>query len=230
MLLLSRKNLRISPMIMGVNVHSRKAGRETEMTRKQAALKAIELLSVSEENKEICEALSKIANGRLTEIWNEELVLESIQDFIAENGYYPTAKQMDADPMMPAHASAYIAMGMGYRAVKETYFPDVPHKEEYGKPTVEEWIEQFQELFMELGKPTEREFNEKRPEGTACASTWVRRAECKSWNDLLEKSGFEDCLRNIHAPHCRLEVTTTESDLSEAEYLKMEEDLKLLLA
>ncbi len=200
------------------------------MTRKQAALKAIELLSGSEENKEICEGLSKIVNGRLTEIWNQELVLESIQDFITENGYYPTVKQMDASPMMPAHASAYIAMGMGYRAVKETYFPDVPHKEEYGKPTAEEWIEQFQELFMELGKPTEREFNEKRPEGTACASTWARRAKCKNWNDLLVKSGFEDCLRNIHAPRCQLEVTTTESDLTEAEYLKMEENLKLLLA
>ncbi len=200
------------------------------MTRKQAALKAIEILEGKEEYKEICEGLSKIVNGRLTEIWNQELVLESIQDFITEHGYYPTVKQMDASPMMPAHASAYIAMGMGYRAVKKTYFPDVPNKEEYGKPTAEEWIEQFQELFEELGKPTEREFNENRPEGTACASTWVRRAECKNWNDLLVKSGFEDCLRNIHAPRCQLEVTTTESDLTEAEYLKMEENLKLLLA
>lgn len=215
---------------MGVNVHSRKAGRETEMTRKQAALKAIELLSGNEENKEICEGLSKIVNGKLTEIWNQELVLESIQDFITEHGYYPTVKQMDASPMMPAHASAYLAMGMGYRAVKETYFPDVPHKQEYGKPTAEEWIEQFQKIFVELEKPTEREFNEKRPEGIACASTWARRAECKNWNDLLVKSGFEECLRNIHAPRCTLEVITLESDLSEAEYLKMEENLKLLLA
>lgn len=200
------------------------------MTRKQAALKAIERLSGNEENKEICEALSKIVNGRLTEIWNRELVLESIEDFVAENGYYPTVRQMDADPMMPAHASAYLAMGMGYRAVKETYFPDVPNKEEYGKPTAEEWIEEFQNIFAELGRPTEKEFNEKRPGGIACASTWARRAKCKNWNDLLAKSGFGDCLRNIHTPHCSLEVTTTESDLSEAEYLKMEENLKLLLA
>lgn len=90
------------------------------------------------ENKEICEGLSKIVNGRLTEIWNQELVLESIQDFITEHGYYPTVKQMDASPMMPAHASAYLTMGMGYRAVKEMYFPDVPQSHEYGKPTAEE--------------------------------------------------------------------------------------------
>lgn len=200
------------------------------MTRKQAALKAIELLSGNEENKEICEGLSKIVNGRLTEIWNKELVLESIQDFITENGYYPTVKQMDASPMMPAHASAYIAMGMGYRAVKEIYFPDVPHKEEYGKPKVEDWMEQFRALFIRLGKPTQKEFDRIRPEGAGSASTWVRRTKSKSWNDLLVQSGFEDCLRNIHAPRCQLEVTTIESDLTEAEYLKMEENLKFILA
>lgn len=62
----------------------------------------------------------------------------SFQDFITEHGYYPTVKQMDASPMMPAHASAYLTMGMGYRAVKEMYFPDVPQSHEYGKPTAEE--------------------------------------------------------------------------------------------
>lgn len=200
------------------------------MTRKQAALRAIELLSGNDEHKEICEALGRIVNGRLTEIWNKELVLESIQDFITENGYYPSAKQMDADPMMPAHASAYLAMGMGYTKVKETFFPDVPKKEEYEAVSVEQWKEKFQKLYDVLGKPTERNFNETRPDGEACASTWVRRVKCKSWNDLLAECGFGKNLRNIHTPHCKLEVTTSESDLSEEEYLEMEENLKRLLA
>lgn len=52
------------------------------MTRKQAAAKAIELLSGNEENREICEAPGRVVNGRLTEIWNKELLLEAIQDFI----------------------------------------------------------------------------------------------------------------------------------------------------
>ena len=200
------------------------------MTRKQAALKAIELLSGSEENKEICEALGRVVNGRLTEIWNKELVLESIEDFISENGYYPSAKQMDADPMMPAHASSYLAMGMGYTKVKETYFPNVPKKSDLEKPTEDDWLEKFIALFLELGKPTQREFDKIKPEGAGSASTWVRRTKSKNWNDLLVRSGFEDCLRNIHTPHGMLEVTTIESNLSEAEYLKMEENLKLLLA
>lgn len=200
------------------------------MTRKQAALKAIELLSGNEENKEICEALSRITNGKLAETWNKELVLESIQDFISENGYYPSAKQMDRDPMMPAHASAYIAMGMGYRDVKEKYFPDVPKKSEDGNQTTEEWIEQFQKLFIELDKPTKKEFDVKRPKESSSATTWIRKTESDSWNDLLKKSGFADCRRNIHTPHCQLEVTTTESDLTVEEYLKMEHYFRALLA
>lgn len=121
------------------------------MTRKQAALKAIELLSGSEENKEVCEALGRIVNGRLTEIWNKELVLEAIQNFINENGYYPTIKEMDADPMLPAHASAYIAMGMGYMKVKETYFPDVVKKEEYLSVPRDEWMKKIQGTLQRNG-------------------------------------------------------------------------------
>ena len=75
------------------------------MTRKQAALRAIGLLSGSEENREICEALERIAGGKLSQDWNCELALEAIRDFIDENGYYPTAKEMDLDARMPAHAS-----------------------------------------------------------------------------------------------------------------------------
>lgn len=72
------------------------------MTRKQVALRAIELLSGNEENREICEALGRIVSSRLTEDWNKELALEAIQDFIDENGYFLSAKEMDYDAMMPA--------------------------------------------------------------------------------------------------------------------------------
>jgi len=200
------------------------------MTRKQAALKAIELLSGDENNKELCEALARIVKGRLTEIWNKELALESITDFIYANGYYPTVKQMDADPMMPAHASARLAFGMGYRKVKETYFPDIPTKEEFENVPIEEWIKQFKKIYVELGKPTFREFDLNRPEGVGAATAWLRRTKSKTWNELLIKSGFENCLRVNHEKHFELEVNTIESDLSEEEYLKMEEQLKVLLA
>ena len=92
------------------------------MTRKQAASRAIAILSKDEENREICEALQKIVSGRLTEDWNKELVLESIEDFIYENGYYPSSKEMDQNPNMPCHASAYNGYGDGIYQGQEDLF------------------------------------------------------------------------------------------------------------
>ena len=158
------------------------------MTRKQAALKAIELLSGDEENKEVCEALGKIVNGRLTEIWNKELVLETIQDFISENGYYPSIKEMDIDPMLPAHTLAYLAIGMGYLKTKEIYFPDAVVKQVYKSKIQEEWMEKFKNLYREIGMPSQRLFNIQREAGEGCASTWVRRTGCASWNDCCRRA------------------------------------------
>ena len=199
------------------------------MTRKHAALRAIELLSGNEQNREICEVLGKIAWGKLSNDWNKELVLESIEDFIEEHGYYPTSKEMDNDPMMPAHASAYLAMGMGYTKVKETYFPNVLTKIEQMQLSCEEWMERFKVLYAEMGMPSACEYTRRRPAGEATANTWVKRIGCDSWNDLLIKSGYEKCVRTHCNHHSELTAMISESELSFEEYEKMEEELSRLL-
>lgn len=200
------------------------------MTRKQAALKAIELLSGNEENREICEALGRVVNSRLTEDWNKELALEAIQDFIDENGYFPSAKEMDYDAMMPAHASLYLAVGMRYTKVKEAYFPDVMTKAEKQKCNVEEWIASFKELFIKMGKPSEKSFNKDRDGDIPHSTTWIKRTESDSWSDMLRKCGLAEYIKNSYNRHCPLTVSTSESDLSVEQYNKMEEDLKKILA
>lgn len=201
------------------------------MTRKQAAAKAIELLSGNEENREICEALGRVVNGRLTEIWNKELLLEAIQDFINENGYYPSSREMDEDPMLPSHASAYIVMGMGYIKVKETYFPDVAKKEDCNLVSKEEWMEKFKAIYQEMGMPTQRLFDLKRQkEYVGTATTWIRRAGCDSWNDLLQKCGFQESIRKDDNRHCALLVSVRESNLPVEAYKKMEDELNRVLA
>lgn len=200
------------------------------MTRKQAAAKAIELLSGNEENREICEALGKVVNGRLTEIWNKELLLEAIQDFINENGYYPSSREMDEDPMLPAHASAYIVMGMGYNKVRETYFPDVAKKEDCNLISKEEWIEKFKTIYQEMGMPTQKQFDMGRQKGeVGAATTWIRRAGCDSWNDLLQKCGFQESIRKDDNRHCALTVSVSESNLPVEAYKKMEDELNRVL-
>lgn len=200
------------------------------MTRKQAASRAIAILSKDEENREICEALQKIVSGRLTEDWNKELVLESIEDFIYENGYYPSSKEMDQNPNMPCHASAYMAMGMGYTKVKKTYFPDVIDKKEWETPTQEEWIQQFIEIYGGMDyKPCIKEFDRDYGSKYGWANTWMARTGSRTWRELLTKAGFEDCVRNVRTPHYELEVTLSESDLPCEEYDKMEAILRPLL-
>ncbi len=201
------------------------------MTRKQAALRAIELLSENEENREICEALERIVQGRLTQTWNKELALEAIQDFISENGYYPSTREMDDNPMLPAHPSARLAIGMGYAKIKETFFPDVVTKEALLSVPKEEWMEKFIEIYRDMGMPTFQEFNKMRKKDIiGGAETWVRRTGCESWIDLLKKSGFKEAVRKDRNHHCELSVTTKESSLPIEEYDRMEDILTKVLA
>ena len=173
--------------------------------------------------------LEKIAWGKLSNDWNKELVLESIEEFIEEHGYYPTSKEMDNDPMMPAHASAYLAMGMGYTKVKGTYFPNVLTKSEQMQLSSEEWMERFKVFYAEMGMPSACEFTRRRPVGEATANTWVKRAGCDSWNDLLIKSGYEKCVRTLCNHHCELTATANRPELSVEEYGVIEEALSKLL-
>ncbi|MCM1343449.1 MAG: hypothetical protein NC305_13645 [Lachnospiraceae bacterium] len=200
------------------------------MTRKQAALRAIELLSGNEENREICEALERIARDKLSQDWNRELALESIQDFIDENGYYPTAKEMDHNARMPAHASLNLAVGMCYTKVKEKYFPDVITKAEKQRGNLEEWLENFKVVFGKMGKPSEKGFNRCRSDDIPHSTTWIKRTESTSWSDMLRKCGFESDIRAERNRHCPLTVSTSESDLSDEQYDKMEKELQKLLA
>lgn len=199
------------------------------MTRKQAALRAIGLLSGSEENREICEALERIAGGKLSQDWNCELALEAIRDFIDENGYYPTAKEMDLDARMPAHASLKLAAGMCYTKVKEAYFPDVPTKAEKEKGTAQGWLEDFKTVFMEMGRPSEKGFNRDRDARVPHAATWIKRTGSTSWSDMLRKCGFEKDIRAGRNRHCPLTVSASVSDLSGGQYERIEEELRKLL-
>ena len=67
--------------------------------------------------------------------------------------------------MMPAHASAYLGMGMGYTKVKETYFPNVLTKSEQMQLSCEKWMERFKVLYAEPGMPSANEFTRGRPAG-----------------------------------------------------------------
>lgn len=200
------------------------------MTRKQAVLKAIEVLSKEDSYNEVCEALERIISSKLVGTWSKELTLEAVEDFIRENGYYPTLREMDEDDMLPAHASAYIAMGIGHEDMKRKYFPNVPYRAQFIKPSQEEWRERFQALYAELGTPSEDLFDKVRPEGEACADTWKRRLKCKRWSELLRKCGFGHCVRANDNKNVKLTVSTSKSTLSIEDYKKMEQNLEKLLA
>ena len=61
------------------------------ITRKQAVLRAIEVLSESKENYEICKVLGGLAAELPLSHWTEDSILDATNQFLNEHGRLPAA-------------------------------------------------------------------------------------------------------------------------------------------
>lgn len=65
------------------------------MTRKQAILEAISVLKAKNTSKEIIDKLNEILHNNFNVRWTKELIVDSFESFIIENGRIPSQKDLD---------------------------------------------------------------------------------------------------------------------------------------
>lgn len=153
------------------------------MTRKQALLKAIEILSKEEGNEEITSLLTDLHNELPLIHWTDKSIRDTVEQFIIDNGRTPTATDFKKGgmPPHPVIKQKYkITLGewleQNYPVVK----PDIEllHKEQ-----TEIFIKEYTRI-----KPTSSEqFNKERSKECKVWVTIAQYNDVKSWCALLEK-------------------------------------------
>lgn len=161
------------------------------MTRKQAILKAIEILnSINivdeiEENevKEIIIKLEEIAEDLPLNRWNKKSIFDAINQWILDTGKIPSVTDLDRSQLLPSHNSIKINFNMTAQNFLDTYYRT--YNKEKRNLMKREWGRVFIEEYYRIKPTTSIEFNLKRKKGIPQWETIARQLEIPTWNNLL---------------------------------------------
>jgi hypothetical protein len=164
------------------------------MTRKQAILRAIEILSADEKNKEICEQLKNIYDDMPLCRWSEKAIFDAFDQYILEHGYIPSHTELNRNPNVPTHSSIKNRFGITTEAFLQKYYSEYFHKCKsriYNRRSVEYWKEYFTLQYKKLGYPTLREYDKNREDKSPSGNHLVKICGYKTWNDLVYGCGYD---------------------------------------
>lgn len=153
------------------------------MTRKEALKKAIEILSQSAENVDITRLLQDIHDELPLIHWTDKSIIDTVEQFIADNGRVPTATDFRSKgmPPHPVFKQKYkITLG---EWLNQNYPITKPSFEELRSKHTEAFIENYNRI-----KPkSPDEFNKNRTKGTLCWQSVAKYHECKSWRKFIKE-------------------------------------------
>lgn len=162
------------------------------MTRKQAVLKAIELLETNKKNTEIVRQLKIIYDELPLVKWSRESILDSIQQYINEhNNVFPSQRHFGKT--LPSSQTLNRKFKTnGLQEFREVYFPETCDvKSPYSYYSNEDFLRIFKENYNSINGGLYvkyDDYNLYRQAGTPKVSTIISRLNCDSYNDLLIKA------------------------------------------
>lgn len=136
--------------------------------------------------------VEKVIMGRKQK-WTEELVLESISNFIKENDRLPYTKEIDQTPGLPKRLTITNLFGMTYDDVCKVNFPLFYRQNQsskYKNYSISNLIDDFKTQYTSMGEPSIEYYDSHRRKGSPQC-----RHICKllgiTYNELLHLCGFE---------------------------------------
>lgn len=152
------------------------------MTRKQALTQAIEVLKLSEENKEAVRILEEL-RGELPIIhWTDSSIRDTVEQYIVDNGKVPTPTAFK-NGGMPPHPVIKNKYGITVSEwIEAVYGPQKPSQAELRIKYTDEFVKTYHRIKPKSGD----EYNANR----ANAKGWQTVAkyhEVKTWRALLKK-------------------------------------------
>lgn len=182
---------------MGMNVHCRNSCEVKRMTRKQAVLEAITILSQNEENVNIVLKLQDILEELPLSSWTKKSIIDTIENYAIEHdNRLPYERELTTENHMPSNTVIYNKFGI--KSLREFYakhFPDFTAKALYGTPYCDLTQEDFRNIFtknynrikneLQVKNVTNKLYNIYKEEKSPCAETIMRNCNCATYNDIL---------------------------------------------
>lgn len=167
------------------------------MTRKQAVLDAIWILSKNKENAQTVELLKEIYDELPLTRWTEKSILDAFAEFLLENDRLPTKKDLCND-LPSVNAIERIFKVSGLIEFEKKYFP---HKFEDECRVSPYWwysVTDFKNCFVNNYNIINGglyvkydDYDLYREPGTPALRLIIEKMECNSYNELLEKVGIK---------------------------------------
>lgn len=162
------------------------------MTRKQAILQAITILSTNG-NAALCDKLQEICDELPINHWSKKAVFDAIDQYILDNNKFPSKKEIEQNPNLPKHSTIRNRFGLSMKEFRLQFYPDFLNKcnsRIYWASSAEDWELFFKQQYKELNYPTMAQYDKLRIKNTPSARHIAKICNCKTWNELLHKCGF----------------------------------------
>lgn len=179
------------------------------MTRKQALLQAINILSKKHEFEEITQKLQELIDENLTPTWTKKAIIDAIKNYAIEHDdILPHTKNLTKENNLPSNTVIYNKFGTSsIEAFYKEYFPGYKQKKNSSPYThkhenyfIEVFKQNYESIILETNSRyiNKQTYNKKRKLGTPVAETIIRNlSSCNSYNDLLILCGYKRKLGEI---------------------------------
>lgn len=123
--------------------------------------------------------------------WTETAIKQAFDSFIKKHDRLPTRKEMYVKyaKAFPRPNSIKTTMGMTIGEYFKLNYNEYLRRCDsnlYGRRTKEYWIDDFKKQFVQLGEPTELQYNKLRAEKTPNSITLTKIAGVSTWRELLK--------------------------------------------
>lgn len=174
------------------------------MTRKQAVLEAIAILSNNPKNDAIVQKLNELLFDLPCTSWTKASVLDAIENYAIEhNNILPKANELIAQNNLPSDTAIRSLFGENsMREFLNKYFSKYIVKYKVNSPYKSYTKEEFKNIFIENYIRIKNRFhvktvkvklyNEHKKDGSPHSCTIIKHCGCNSYNDLLILCGLKE--------------------------------------
>ena len=138
----------------------------------------------------LCRKEVKMAPRR----WTKDTINKVFDDFILENDRLPTRQEMYGKyskyrGCFPRSATIKLVFGLNTGEYFKKQYADYCERRKarvYGVKTNEYWLNNFVEQYIQLGRPTEAEYNRLKDVNTPNSQTLMKMIDTDKWTELLD--------------------------------------------
>ena len=181
------------------------------MTRRQAILQAIRILSSHSENDEIILKLQEILDELPLVTWTSKSIIDSIEDYaIRHNNILPNSKELTTYNKLPSNTVIYKIFGLtSINEFYQIYFSKYIHNKTplspYANRNKNYFLNTFKENYNEIKIKNnvkyvgQKMYDNNRKKGTPLVNTILRKFNNISYIDLLIICGYKKRKKEIEA-------------------------------